>query len=137
MRGKPLPNAGKMSNIEGQNDTRERSRVTSMRNKYTVKLKTIAEEFKLQPLNLASNYEQALVTTADVNRPAMQLTGFYNYFDPKRIQIMGRVESTYLDSISIEERYRTFERFMQYDIAGLVICHGVPAFPECIEMARK
>ena len=108
-----------------------------MRNKYTVKLKTIAEEFKLQPLNLASNYEQALVTTADVNRPAMQLTGFYNYFDPKRIQIMGRVESTYLDSISIEERYRTFERFMQYDIAGLVICHGVPAFPECIEMARK
>ena len=137
MRGKPLPNARKMSNIEGQNDTRERSRVTSMRNKYTVKLKTIAEEFKLQPLNLASNYEQALVTTADVNRPAMQLTGFYNYFDPKRIQIMGRVESTYLDSISIEERYRTFERFMQYDIAGLVICHGVPAFPECIEMARK
>ena len=108
-----------------------------MRNKYTVKLKTIAEEFKLQALNLASNYEQALVTTADVNRPAMQLTGFYNYFDPKRIQIMGRVESTYLDSISIEERYRTFERFMQYDIAGLVICHGVPAFPECIEMARK
>ncbi|MBR6353291.1 MAG: HPr(Ser) kinase/phosphatase [Oscillospiraceae bacterium] len=108
-----------------------------MSSKYSVKLKTIAEEFKLTPLNLASDYETALVTTADLNRPALQLTGFYNYFDPHRIQIMGRVESTYLDSISIEERYRTFERFMQYDIAGLVICHGVPAFPECIEMARK
>ena len=109
----------------------------NMSSKYSVKLKTIAEEFKLTPLNLASDYETALVTTADLNRPALQLTGFYNYFDPHRIQIMGRVESTYLDSISIEERYRTFERFMQYDIAGLVICHGVPAFPECIEMARK
>ncbi len=108
-----------------------------MRNKYSVKLKTIAEEFKLTPLTLSSDYDSALVTTADLNRPALQLTGFYNYFDPKRIQIMGRVESTYLDSISIEERYRTFERFMQYDICGLVICHGVPAFPECIEMARK
>ena len=109
----------------------------NMSSKYSVKLKTIVEEFKLTPLNLASDYETALVTTADLNRPALQLTGFYNYFDPHRIQIMGRVESTYLDSISIEEHYRTFERFMQYDIAGLVICHGVPAFPECIEMARK
>ena len=109
-----------------------------MVSKYSVKLKKIVEAHGgLTPLNLASDYEEALITTSDVNRPALQLTGFYNYFDPHRIQIMGRVESTYLDSISIEERYRTFERFMQYDIAGLVICHGVPAFPECIEMARR
>ena len=67
----------------------------------------------------------------------MQLTGFYNYFDPKRLQIMGGVESTYLDTLTSEERRAAFERFMQYDIAGLVICHSVPAFPECIEMAEK
>ena len=108
-----------------------------MRSKYSVKLKSVAEEHGLTPLTLSKNYETALVTTADVNRPAMQLTGFYNYFDPRRIQIMGRVESTYLDTLSTEERLRTFERFMQYDICALVICHGVPAFPECIEMARK
>ena len=108
-----------------------------MRSKYSVKLKTIVEEAHLTPLNLSSDYESAVVRTADVNRPAMQLAGFYNYFDPQRIQIMGRVESTYLDTLSIEERKKTFERFMQYDIAGLVICHGVPPFPECIEMARR
>ena len=108
-----------------------------MRSKYSVKLKSVAEEHGLTPLTLSKNYETALVTTADVNRPAMQLTGFYNYFDPRRIQIMGRVESTYLDTLSTEERLRTFERFMQYDICALVICHGVPPFPECIEMARK
>ena len=77
------------------------------------------------------------VTTADLNRPAMQLTGFYNYFDPKRIQIMGRVESTYLDTLSDEQRRETFERFMQYDITALVLCHGVKPFPECLEMAEK
>ena len=108
-----------------------------MRSKYSVKLKSVAEEHGLTPLTLSKNYETALVTTADVNRPAMQLTGFYNYFDPRRIQIMGRVESTYLDTLSTEERLRTFERFMQYDICALVICHGVPAFPECIETAKK
>lgn len=50
---------------------------------------------------------------------------------------MGRVESTYLDTLSHEERLAAFERFMQYDISGLVICHGMQPFPECLEMAEK
>lgn len=108
-----------------------------MRNKYTVKLKTIAEELQLKPLHVSSDYETAVLTTSDVNRPAMQLTGFYNYFDPHRLQIIGRVESTYLDTLTHEERLNAFEKFMQYDIAGLVICHGVTPFPECLETAER
>lgn len=108
-----------------------------MASKYSVKLKTIAEEHELIVVNKSTDYESALVTTADINRPAMQLTGFYNYFDPKRIQIIGRVESTYLDTLTSEERFQAWETFMQYDIAGLVICHGVPAFPECLAMAQR
>ena len=105
-----------------------------MRSKYSVKLKKIIERHGgITALHLASDYEDAMVTTSDVNRPALQLTGFYDYFDPSRIQIIGRVESTYLDCLSPEERRRTFERFMQHDIAALVICHGVSPFPECIE----
>ena len=53
-----------------------------MRSKYTVNLKTIVEENRLKILHKSKRYEEALLTTADVNRPAMQLTGFYNYFDP-------------------------------------------------------
>ena len=109
----------------------------TMASKYSVKLKTIAEEHDLIVVNKATDYETAVITTADVNRPAMQLTGFYNYFDPKRLQIIGRVESTYLDTLSTEERFRAFETFMQYDIAGLVICHGVTPFPECVAMAQR
>lgn len=108
-----------------------------MRNKYSVKLKTIVEELELRPLHLSTDYETALIKTADVNRPAMQLTGFYNYFDPHRLQIIGRVESTYLDTLTHEQRTEALEKFMQYDIAALVICHGVDAFPECLEMAEK
>ena len=108
-----------------------------MASKYSVALKTIVEEHGLTPLHLSKNFDNMKVTTADLNRPAMQLTGFYNYFDPKRIQIMGRVESTYLDTLSDEQRRETFERFMQYDITALVLCHGVKPFPECLEMAEK
>lgn len=108
-----------------------------MKTKYTVKLKTIVEEHKLTVLHAASNYETAVLTTADVNRPAMQLTGFYNYFDPKRLQIIGNVESTYLSTLTHEERLAAYERFMAYDISALVLCHRVKPSPECLEMARK
>ena len=109
----------------------------AVRTKYSVKLKTVVEEHKLRALHTSRDYESATLSTADVNRPAMQLTGFYNYFDPSRMQIIGRVESTYLDSLSAEERYRALECFMQYDIAALVICHGVTPFPECLELAER
>jgi len=108
-----------------------------MRSKYTVKLKTIVEEHGLTALHTSRDYETAVVTTADVNRPAMQLTGFYNYFDPRRIQIIGRVESTYLDTLSSEDRLAAYDRFMTYDIAALVICHGVKPSRECLEMAQR
>ena len=67
----------------------------------------------------------------------MQLTGFYNYFDPRRLQIIGRVESTYLNTLSREDRRKAYERFMAYDIAALVVCHGVTPSPECVEMAER
>ena len=108
-----------------------------MRSKYSVPLKTIAREHNLELLHAAKDYDSARITTYDVNRPAMQLTGFYNYFDPHRIQIIGRVESTYLDTLTHEGRRDAFERFMQYDIAALVICHGMQPFPECMEMAAQ
>ena len=94
-----------------------------MRSKYTVPLKTIVKDMNLQPLHLSKDYETTVLTMADVNRPAMQLTGFYNYFDPKRMQAIGMVESTYLNTLSHEER--------------LVICHRCEPFPECLEMAEK
>ena len=71
-----------------------------MASKYTIPLKTVVKDMNLQPLHLSKDYETAVLTMADVNRPAMQLTGFYNYFDPKRMQVIGMVESTYLDTTS-------------------------------------
>ena len=108
-----------------------------MASKYSVLLKTIAKENGLEPLHTSVDYETRLLTVADVNRPALQLAGFYNYFDPKRLQILGRVESTYLQLKTVAERRSCFEELMRYDISALVICHGASAFPECLEMAEK
>ncbi len=108
-----------------------------MAGKYSVLLKTLAQENDLIPLNTSSDYETRMLTTADVNRPALQLAGFYNYFDPQRLQIIGRVESTYLELKTDDERRECFENLFRWDISALVICHGAAAFPECLEMAKK
>ncbi len=108
-----------------------------MPGKYSVKLSTIVKEHGLEPLHTSKDYETRLLTEADVNRPALQLAGFYNYFDPNRLQILGRVESTYLELKSDDERRQCFEELMKYDLSAVVVCHGARAFPECIEMAEK
>ena len=104
---------------------------------YSVPLKTIVAEQGLTILHACSDYDTQMLTTADVNRPGLQLAGFYNYFDPRRLQIIGRVESTYLETFSAEQRMSMFEEFMRHPIAGIVVCHGMDPFPECMEMAEK
>jgi len=104
---------------------------------YTVALQKVAAEQGLTILHAAKDYATREIRTADVNRPGLQLAGFYNYFDPERLQIIGRVESTYLETLTPDQRRERFAQFMRYNIIGLVICHGMDPFPECLEMAEK
>ena len=71
---------------------------------YTVALQKIAAEQGLTVLHAAQDYATREIRTADVNRPGLQLAGFYNYFDPERLQIIGRVESTSPSSSSETSR---------------------------------
>lgn len=104
---------------------------------YSIPLKTIVEELEMEILRKSSTYDTHRITKADVNRPALQLAGFYNYFDPHRLQCIGRVESTFLESMSPSQRRRSFQEFMKHEIDGLIICHNCVPFPECLEMAER
>ena len=96
---------------------------------YRVLLKTIAEELEMEVLHQSSVYGEKYVTKTDVNRPALQLAGFYNYFDPHRLQCIGRVESTFLETMTEDQRRLCFQEFMKHDIDGLIICHNCVPFP--------
>ena len=80
--------------------------------KYTVPLTTIVEDLELECIHRSADYEQVQIETADVNRPGLQLTGFYDYFDPKRIQVLGRVESAYLMGYRSDDRLMRFEKLL-------------------------
>ncbi len=104
---------------------------------YSVLLSNLVEEFKLNVVYQASDYNRIRVTVDDVNRPALQLVGFYEHFEPARLQMIGMVEFTYLGGLSAEQRYSAFDRFFSYKCPALVISRGLKPFVECLETAQK
>ena len=108
-----------------------------MESLYTVKLGELIKQFKLEVLRGAAGYEDQAIRTEDVNRPGLQLTGFFDYFDPHRLQVIGRVEDTYLSGLTPDQRRESFELLLSQDIPALILSRGIEPFPECMEMAEK
>ena len=104
---------------------------------YSVDLKTIVESHNLTPVNLSDDYEQVKITTWDVTRPGLPFAGFYDYFDPTRVQIMGKLEATYLKDMAPEARLASIRRYMSTGVRFLVVAHGMPVPPEMLEEARR
>ena len=108
-----------------------------MESQYKVKLSQLVQEYDLEILRKARGYEKREVETQDVNRPALELIGYFDYFDPMRLQMLGKVQKTFLDGFSSRERQESFEKLMAQDIPALIICRGMEPFQECMEMAEK
>ena len=104
---------------------------------YTVPLKYIIDEFKLEVVNAPENLDDILISDNDLNRPGLQLKGFYEYFNSERIQVCGNMEFAFLGSISSEERRNTVRRLFETKIPALVVARGHEVFPEVIEEAQK
>ncbi len=102
-----------------------------------VKLGAIIDEQALELLYGAKDYLNLPITVAEVNRPSLPLAGFFEHFDPKRIQIFGKVEYTYLEALSSEERLSRLEPLFEQKIPAMVICRDLPVFPEMITCAKK
>ena len=104
---------------------------------YSVKLKALIDEFKLELLRGGEGYENTPIVIEDVNRPGLQLTGFFDHFDPQRIELLGLVECTYLGGISPQARRDAFDKLFSYPIPALIITRSLEPYPECLEMAEK
>jgi len=104
---------------------------------YTVSLSTLVKEFKLEVEYAATDYDKIQITVEDVARPGLQLAGYFDHFEPMRLQVMGNVEASYLQKLTPAERAMTFDRLLSYKVPALLICRNIPADPQCLEMAKK
>jgi len=104
---------------------------------FSVTLKEIVEEFQLEVVTASEVLENVLVTTPDVNRPGLQLAGYLDYFGADRVQIIGKVETSYLESLTAKERYDRLDKLFSYSFPCAVITRGLEVFPEMIEVSKK
>ena len=104
---------------------------------YQVKLKDIANEFSLEVITVPENYDDIYVRRADVSRPGLPLAGFFDDFESGRIQMIGNMEHSYLDSLGSPGRYESIHKFMAHDVVAVVVTRGLEIFPELKELAEK
>ena len=108
-----------------------------MNDMYSVALTSLVEEFSLEIAYKASDYEKIRVTVEDVSRPGMQLAGYFDHFEPMRLQLIGNVEYSYLQKLSEAERAMTYDRLLSFKCPALLIARNLPVDDQCMEMAKK
>ena len=108
-----------------------------MYDNHSVLLSTLIKEFRLEVAYAASDYEKIRLTVSDLARPGLQLAGYYDHFEPMRLQVVGNAESSYVQKLSGEERAAAFDRLFSYRFPAMLITRDIMPDPQCLEMAKK
>ena len=89
-----------------------------MAQEFTVSLQAIIDECKLEVIHTPQDPAKIFISNIDVNRPGLQLAGFYEYFDKGRIQIIGKAETAYLEQCGAEIRAQRIKKILQRTAGG-------------------
>lgn len=100
----------------------------------TVKLTKMVEKMNLKNLTPDIDMTEKYLTVPDLNRPALQLTGYFDHFDSERVQVIGYVEYTYLQTLTEERKKEVYAQLLSYGIPCLV--YTTEIFPD-EEMLRQ
>ena len=102
-----------------------------------IPLTRIIEKMKLENLTPEIDVKKKKITLAEINRPALQLTGFFENFDASRLQIIGYVEYSYMEHLSEEQKKESYEKLLEHDIPCIVFCRELPPDPLFLETAVR
>lgn len=108
-----------------------------MSENYSIPLSTLVDEFAWEKIYLPDHYDGILITTPEVSRPGLALSGFFELFEGARIQMIGNAESHYLRSLSDEERNLRIRNFVQARPVAILFTSGLEIFPEMERCCRE
>lgn len=100
-----------------------------------VTVEKLIKDFELEVLVEGSGDE--VITVSDVNRPGLQLSGFYNYFTPERIQVIGKAEWSFLDDMQVELRRKRLKKYFSFDMKCVIITRDLEPHEEFIKYAKN
>ena len=104
---------------------------------HSLALTTIVREFDLQVVHEATDFESVRITVEDISRPGIQLSGYFDHFDPVRLQVMGNVEMSYLARLEESERAKILDRLFSYKFPALLITRNIAPGELFVAMAKK
>ncbi len=103
----------------------------------SVNLSKIIEKMELQNLTPDIDVSDIQVTQTDINRPALQLTGFFEHFPTDRVQVIGFVEYTYLQRLDIERKKDIYEQILSTKIPCIIFCRDLRPDEEILDAANR
>ena len=101
----------------------------------TVELKRIVEKMNLKNLTPDVELNDKEVEVPDINRPALQLSGYFEHFDSERVQIIGYVEYTFLEKLDMEKKKEVYKTLLSYKIPCIIFCRNLPPEQMLLDMA--
>lgn len=102
-----------------------------------VKLHQLMDEFRLKVFYAPEGAMDSSIYSMNVYRPGLQLVGFYDHFNAGSVQVLGKVEWAFLQSLTAQKRAEAFEELFRRNIPLLIFSRGYQPSEECLEMARK
>ncbi len=106
-------------------------------NMQRVMLTAIEERLGLVNLTPELDISESFISVPEVNRPALQLAGFFDQFDNDRIQIIGNVEYSYLSMLPLPERLARYKKVFACGIPCMIFCRNLEPEEEVLELARE
>ena len=104
---------------------------------HSLPLKRLAEDFSLEVCFASTDFQNVKLTVVDVARPGLQLAGYFDHFEPMRLQVMGNAEMSFLSRMTAPQRLDTYDRLFSYKFPALLLARDFLPDEECLEMARK
>ena len=104
---------------------------------FTVPLAGIIKETMLETIYMPAPPEEILVYSSDVNRPGLALSGYFDYFDNDRVQVMGKSEFGFLEDLAPETRALRLDELASHKPPAMVVSRGLEIFPELKASCEK
>jgi len=101
----------------------------------SVTVEKLIKDFDLEVLS--EGEKDIEVAVNDINRPGLQLAGFYNYFAPERIQVIGKAEWSFLETMGIELRKKRIDKYFSFNLKCLIITRDLEPQEELLKAALK
>ncbi len=103
----------------------------------SISLSKLVEKMKLENLTTDIDVNSKRITQSDINRPALQLAGYFEHFDATRLQVIGNVEYTYLEGVDAETKKKIYDKLLSYNIPAVVFSRELQPDELFLEVARN